>query len=242
MIPLQFRLNLKLSISVETITTTLEDAHKSVLIPCDTSARLLELLLMLDQHWQFARLRAPICLVSRTGKEMLSVVRSLVEWMGGSTSLEDDETGTATLKLRSVHACIFTLIFSVFILYATCCAVRRHLEFFSSPFALLQTYPSFPTSSNPTPKPKLILAVPGSLSHGPSRELFAEFAKVSGNLVVLTSMGETGSLSRSLFERWASATGIRNTTPNVGTPIDLHGEPLRLAVSTSIFHTPTSGL
>lgn len=55
---------------------------------------------MLDQHWQFARLRAPICLVSRTGKEMINLVRSLVEWMGGSASLEDDETGTATLKFQ----------------------------------------------------------------------------------------------------------------------------------------------
>lgn len=90
-------------LNIETITSTLEDARKSVLMPCDTSARLLELLLMLDQHWQFARLRAPICLVSRTGKEMINLVRSLVEWMGGSTGLEDDETGTATLKLRWVY-------------------------------------------------------------------------------------------------------------------------------------------
>src|ERR1700733_11944923 len=106
---------LKILISTETITTTLEDAHKSVLIPCDTSARLLELLLMFDQHWQFARLRAPICLVSRTGKEMLSIVRSLVEWMSGSAGLEDDETGTATLKLRSAYGRIFAIITTLII-------------------------------------------------------------------------------------------------------------------------------
>jgi hypothetical protein len=126
---LQPRLNLKLLIPVETITTTLEDAHKSVLIPCDTSARLLELLLMLDQHWQFARLRAPICLVSRTGKEMLSVVRSLVEWMGGSSSLEDDETGTATLKLRSVHACIIYRFLTCYLLLASQTPRILHLSF-----------------------------------------------------------------------------------------------------------------
>jgi cleavage and polyadenylation specificity factor subunit 2 len=57
---------------------------------------------MLDQHWQFARLRHPVCLVSRTGKEMINMARSLVEWMGGSSVLEEDDTGTATLKLRSV--------------------------------------------------------------------------------------------------------------------------------------------
>ena len=73
---------------LDTITTALERSH-SLLLPCDSSARLLELLILLDQHWSFARLRAPICLMSRTGKEMRSIVRSLVEWMGGTIGKED---------------------------------------------------------------------------------------------------------------------------------------------------------
>ncbi len=58
-------------------------------MPCDSSARLLELLILLDQHWTFAHLRAPVCLISRTGKEMLSVIRTMVEWMGGAIARED---------------------------------------------------------------------------------------------------------------------------------------------------------
>lgn len=86
----------------DTITTTLTEHHRSVLMPCDTSARLLELLLMLDQHWEFARLRVPICLVSRTGKEMVTLIRSLVEWMNPAALMDDDDTGTATLKFKCV--------------------------------------------------------------------------------------------------------------------------------------------
>jgi cleavage and polyadenylation specificity factor subunit 2 len=70
----------------------------------------------------------------------------------------------------------------------------RHLEFFPSPQALLQTYSS--------KDPKLILAVPASLSHGPSRNLFIDFAAVPDNVVLLTSRGDERTLGRALFERW----------------------------------------
>lgn len=50
--------------------------------------------------------------------------------------------------------------------------------------------------------PKLILAVPASLSHGPSRLLFTEFAGVTDNVILLTSRGEDGTLARAIFEQW----------------------------------------
>ena len=58
-------------------------------MPCDAGPRLLELLVLLDQHWSFARLKYPMCLVSRTGKEMLTFIRSMMEWLGGTLSKED---------------------------------------------------------------------------------------------------------------------------------------------------------
>jgi cleavage and polyadenylation specificity factor subunit 2 len=70
----------------------------------------------------------------------------------------------------------------------------RHLEFFPNPQVLLQTYSS--------KDPKLILAVPASLSHGPSRLLFADFAAVPDNVILLTGRGEEGTFGRMLFERW----------------------------------------
>jgi cleavage and polyadenylation specificity factor subunit 2 len=70
----------------------------------------------------------------------------------------------------------------------------RHLEFFPNPQALLQTYSS--------KDPKLILAVPASLSHGPSRHLFSDFAAVPDNVVLLTGRNEEGTLGRDLFNKW----------------------------------------
>lgn len=58
-------------------------------MPCDSSTRVLELLVLLDQHWSFSRLKYPICLLSRTGEEMLTFVRSMMEWLGGTISKED---------------------------------------------------------------------------------------------------------------------------------------------------------
>lgn len=72
-----------------------------------------------------------------------------------------------------------------------------HLEIFPNPAALMQRYSS--------KDPKLIFAVPSSLSHGPSRALFSEFAETPDNVVLLTGRGEEGTLGRILFERWNSS-------------------------------------
>lgn len=48
----------------------------------------------------------------------------------------------------------------------------------------------------------MILAVPASLSHGPSRALFSDFAAVPDNVVLLTGRSEDGTLGRNLFDHW----------------------------------------
>ena len=73
---------------LDCITATLS-SRSSLLLPCDASTRVLELLVLLDQHWSYARLKYPICLLSRTGREMLTFVRSMMEWLGGTVSKED---------------------------------------------------------------------------------------------------------------------------------------------------------
>ena len=72
-------------------------------MPCDAGPRLLELLVLLDQHWKFADLRYPICLLSRNAREMLTFVRSMMEWVGGTVSKEDvgvDGSGKTGTKRR----------------------------------------------------------------------------------------------------------------------------------------------
>ncbi|KAG6821557.1 hypothetical protein H0H93_000066 [Arthromyces matolae] len=176
---------------IDTITSTLS-SRSSLLMPCDASTRVLELLVLLDQHWNYSRLRYPICLLSRSGREMLTFVRSMMEWLGGTVSKEDvGEEGTSNRhsnKRKRNDDDADEEALGAF-------ALRfKHLEFFPNPQALLQTYSS--------KDPKLILAVPASLSHGPSRNLFADFAAVPDNVVLLTGRGEEGTLGRDLFDRW----------------------------------------
>ncbi|KAL1735967.1 beta-lactamase-like protein [Schizophyllum commune] len=176
---------------IDTVTTALS-SRSSLLLPCDSGTRLLELLVLLDQHWNYSRLRYPICLVSRTGREMLTFVRSMMEWLGGTISKEDvGEDGTKGRQGNKRKRAdddndedalgAFALRF-------------QHLEFFPTPQALLQTYSS--------KDPKLILAVPLNLSHGPSRSIFSEFAAIPDNVILLTQRGDPGTLARALFEKW----------------------------------------
>lgn len=72
------------------------------MIPTDASARLLELLVLLEMHWTHANLggKFPLCLISKTGKEVVAFVRSLTEWMGGQ--INADERGEKILRFTWV--------------------------------------------------------------------------------------------------------------------------------------------
>lgn len=87
----QSRHQLKSIVYPDIIIPTLQS--NSVLLPVDSAPRLLELLVLLDKHWRSSRLRVPICLISRTGREMLTHVRSMVEWLGGSILKEEADLG-----------------------------------------------------------------------------------------------------------------------------------------------------
>ncbi|KAF8338964.1 beta-lactamase-like protein [Cantharellus anzutake] len=197
---------------LETITTALENSH-SVFLPCDSSTRLLELLVLLDQHWTFAHLRVPMCLISRTGKEMLSVIRTMVDWMGGAIAREDVSVPVSRSGQRRRNDYEDDLVNPALRL--------RYLECFSSPDAVTRKYPSN--------MPKLILAVPLNLSHGPSRQFFTELASVTGNLLVLTSRGDPGTLTRLLYDQWHAAQKNDHTL-KVGEPIDGTGEVLNVVL------------
>lgn len=68
------------------------------------------------------------------------------------------------------------------------------MQFFASPEELASSYP--------LQRPKLVLAIPPSLSHGPSRWLFTSMAGVEGNVILLTNRGEDSTLGRDLYDRW----------------------------------------
>ncbi|TYJ58918.1 hypothetical protein B9479_000351 [Cryptococcus floricola] len=195
---------------ISLISSTLESNH-SLLLPVDPSPRLLELLVLLDQHWTFKRtprqgnkrFRAepggemamwpyPLCIVSRTAQDMITFARSLIEWMGGTVKDDGDSVvetrpgkkgRSARVQLGSEYGALDF----------------RHLQFFASPADLLAAFP--------LSQPKLVLAVPPNMSHGPSRFLFTEMANAEGNVVLLTGRGEEGTLGRDLFGKWEEKQG-----------------------------------
>lgn len=82
------------SLFAELITATLQ-SQSSLLFPVDASTRLMELLILLDQHWSYSIAQAhaqgrnwifPLCIVSKTAKQMVDFARSLMEWMGGAVA------------------------------------------------------------------------------------------------------------------------------------------------------------
>ncbi|ORY76891.1 beta-lactamase-like protein [Leucosporidium creatinivorum] len=87
---------------LDLITSTLNTGG-SILLPTDPSARVLELLVLLESHWNFANLgqKYPLCLISRTGRDVVGFVRSLTEWMGGQIGGEDG--GEKVLKFGNLR-------------------------------------------------------------------------------------------------------------------------------------------
>jgi cleavage and polyadenylation specificity factor subunit 2 len=174
------------------ITNTLRSS-KSLLLPVDASARLIELLVLLDQHWSFSKLQSfPLCLISRSSRDLTQALRNQSEFLG-SNFFKGGERGREGGGLFQ---------------YATLCFPRvqrmsNNPGFF--PLRNLKMFQSLDTihAAFPPAQPKLILAYPASLSFGFSRRLFVDqFASVPGNVVLLTGKGEPNSLSRWLWERW----------------------------------------
>lgn len=80
------------------ITTTLAANH-SILLPTDEAQRLVELLVLLQIHWSNQKLSQPICLVAKKGREIITLLRTLTEYLGGNVALPG---GESILKFESV--------------------------------------------------------------------------------------------------------------------------------------------
>ncbi|EGF79032.1 hypothetical protein BATDEDRAFT_12823 [Batrachochytrium dendrobatidis JAM81] len=66
---------------IESIATVLSE-HGNVLIPSDSSTRVLELLYMLDQHWAFHRYTYHLVFLTNQSQNAINLAKSTLEWMG----------------------------------------------------------------------------------------------------------------------------------------------------------------
>ncbi len=91
---------------IESLTTTLRGGG-NVLIPTDSSGRVLELALLLDQWWQAQRPSAPgsLVLLSSQAYNMTVAASSLLEWMSERMSKSFQNTADSPFALPMVHRC-----------------------------------------------------------------------------------------------------------------------------------------
>ncbi|KAJ1026757.1 hypothetical protein NDA16_002054 [Ustilago loliicola] len=182
---------------IDLVHTTIQ-AGNSLLFPIDASARLLELMVLLDQHWAYAypHARFPLCLISRTGKEVIERSRTYMEWMTREWATKANETIEADKdKAKSQNR-------------PGPGARASRSTAASSPldFKYVKVYSSLQAMDEAIPQEqaKVVLAVPPSMTHGPSRRLLARFAQNPNNVIVLISRGEPNSLCRQLWDAWNS--------------------------------------
>ncbi|KAJ9059871.1 hypothetical protein DSO57_1036979 [Entomophthora muscae] len=96
-------------ILLESITATLENeaGGGTVLLPVDSSARVLEIAFLLDQLWQEHGhlMNFPVVLISACAPTTLKYAKSMLEWMGGHLAEQFGNTRENPLDLKNIKLC-----------------------------------------------------------------------------------------------------------------------------------------
>ncbi|KAG9288727.1 hypothetical protein G9A89_004346 [Geosiphon pyriformis] len=88
----------------ETIIQTLQN-DGNVLLPTDSSARVLELTYLLDQHWAFNHISFPLILMTHQSYRTLQYAKSMLEWMGDSINRQFDTSRENPFEFRYLRLC-----------------------------------------------------------------------------------------------------------------------------------------
>ena len=72
----------------------------SVLVPSDTAGRTLEMLLVLESHWQRSQLHYTIVLLSPVAPSTLEFAKSQLEWMNQDLSEQFSRTKSNPFDFR----------------------------------------------------------------------------------------------------------------------------------------------
>jgi len=131
----------------------------NVLLPVDASGRVLELLLVLDRHWERQRLGAAynLCWVGPMSINTIEFARAQLEWMNPPLGAQfDSQRGLNPYRLKNIKIC----------------SSMSELE------SVIEK-----SNGNPT----AVLASGASLDHGPARDLLLKWGDNPDNLVLLTN-------------------------------------------------------
>jgi len=172
----------------------------NVLLPVDASGRVLELVLLLERHWDKQRLGQAYNLIwfAPMAHNTIEFVRAQLEWMAAALGQQFDSQAGHPFALRHVQMCSSAQEFEALIEAASSSA-----------------------QSNPT----CVLASGLSLENGPSRDLFLKWADNPDNAIIFTDSTQcylrrtpggtvVGAGSRGGMDTKVTATGQRG--PAIG--------------------------
>ncbi|OMO71745.1 Beta-lactamase-like protein [Corchorus olitorius] len=86
---------------VDTISKTLETGG-NVLLPVDTAGRVLELLLVLEEHWTLKSLNYPIFFLTYVSSSTIDYVKSFLEWMSDAIAKSFETSRDNAFLLKHV--------------------------------------------------------------------------------------------------------------------------------------------
>ena len=158
---------------VEYILSTLRRGG-NVLLPVDASGRVLELLYVLNQHWERQRLGSTynLCWVGSMVHNTIEFARSQLEWMATPLGAQFDSGRGHPFSCKSVQM--------------FCTVAEMESACFGSGGA---------EAENMNGNPTCVLASGCSLDCGPARDLFLKWSENADNAVIFTD-------SRRAVERW----------------------------------------
>jgi cleavage and polyadenylation specificity factor subunit 2 len=210
----------------------------SVLIPCDSSARILEIAYLLEKSWHSETERAennsPLrnakaYLASRTGGATMRYVRSMLEWMGegivkefevasGAAEGQDQRRTRGTSGRDDGKTAKIPFDFQHITLLERKARVTRMLS---------------------TTEPRVILASDTSLEWGFSKDAIKSLASDEKNLVILTERaGELGSqqkgLGRYLWDLWNERCSSSSEETVASTMMDGDGHQAPLSTARTV--------
>jgi cleavage and polyadenylation specificity factor subunit 2 len=155
---------------------TLSTTTSTILLPVESTTRILELAYLLDQHWAFNQLPYSLLWYSNTSEQTLNYAKSMLEWMGDAIAGEYSTKRDNPFDFK-------------FVLYLIKC---RHLKTIMTPRELAK----LPSGG------RVILCSMLSLDTGYAGDLLRGLGGDPDMLVILTDRAGPETFARILYGEW----------------------------------------